>query len=79
MGHCLVPWHFPVYIEPSASLLLRHNDLLEDILFFPFLLTAFLLINYDWWLTDQPTDQLTDSIVTSYLRDTVSFYNTELA
>ena len=57
MDHLLVSWHFPVYIEPSALLLIittYRNT------FFPFfLLTAFLLINYDR-PTDQPTDRPTD-------------------
>ena len=46
MGHCLMPWYFPVYIEPSASLLLDITTYRNT--FFPFfLLTAFLLIDYD--------------------------------
>jgi len=63
MGHYLVPWHFPVYIEPWASLLLSITTYRNT--FFPFfLLTAFLLIDYDWRPTDRPTDRQTDSIVT---------------
>ena len=46
MGHCLVPWHFPVYIEPLAPFLLLITTYRNT--FFPFfLLTAFLLIDYD--------------------------------
>jgi len=46
MGHYLVPWHFPVYIEPSASLLLSSTTYRNTFFLF-FLLTAFLLIDYD--------------------------------
>jgi len=47
MDHCLVPWHFPVYIEPSASLLLSTITTYRNTFFPFFLLTAFLLIDYD--------------------------------
>ena len=71
MDHLLVSWRFPVYIEPSALLLLIITTYRNT--FFPFfLLTAFLLINYDR-PTDQPTDRPTDrpdSTETSYLRVT---------
>ena len=44
LDHRLVSWHFPVYIEPSALLLLVITTYQNT--FFPFfLLTAFLLIN----------------------------------
>ena len=77
MDHLLVSWRFPVYIEPSALLLLIITTYRNT--FFPFfLLTAFLLIDYDWRPTDRPTDQptnrptdrQTDSTETSYLRVT---------
>jgi hypothetical protein len=46
LDHYLVSWHFPVYIEPSALLLLMITT--DRNTFFPFfLLTAFLLIDYD--------------------------------
>jgi hypothetical protein len=46
LDHLLVPWHFPIYIEPSALLLLIITTNRNT--FFPFfLLTAFLLIDYD--------------------------------
>jgi hypothetical protein len=46
LDHHLVSWHFPVYIEPSALLLLIITT--DRNTFFPFfLLTAFLLIDYD--------------------------------
>jgi hypothetical protein len=46
LDHHLVSWHFPVYIEPSALLLLIITTYRNT--FFPFfLLTAFLLIDYD--------------------------------
>ena len=69
MGHCLVPWHFPVFIEPLASLLLgdyKPYDLTRIHSFLFFLLTAFLLIDYD-----RLTDRQTDSTVTFNLREVV--------
>jgi len=77
MGHYLVPWHFPVYIEPSASLLLLTSRPTGIHSF----LSSYWLLSY--WLittddrltdrpTDRPTDRQTDSIVTSYLRGTAS-------
>jgi hypothetical protein len=46
MDHLLVSWRFPVYIEPSALLLLMITTYRNT--FFPFfLLTDFLLIDYD--------------------------------
>ena len=62
MGHYLVPWHFPVYIEPSALLITRTY---RNTFFSFFLRTAFLLIN------NRPTDRQIDSTVTSYLREVV--------
>ena len=68
IGHCFVPWHFPVYIEPSASLLLIITNLLEYI-FFSFLLTNY-FTNYFWLImTDWPIAQWL-----SYLRVVVPSY-----
>jgi hypothetical protein len=59
LDHYLVSWHFPVYIEPSAPLLLIITTYRN--IFFPFfLLTAFLLITTDDRLTDRLTDRPTD-------------------
>ena len=55
-----MPWHFPVYIEPSALLLLiitNRNKLREYILFFP-------------------SYRQTDSTVTFHLREVVPFHTT---